>query len=427
MREDYLLLHPDSLPMKRTSLVFLLALWLAPCTAAGASGSPGLFTLKMGGFVNAEFFHDTRRMVSAREGLVPLFPAPVKPDADGHDLNAVPSTTFSLMASRLQVSLTGPSVLGATSSALFEVDFLGTGPDRFNLLRMRHAYLRLDWEGSSLLAGQYWHPLLITSCYPGVVAFGGAPPFHVLNRGPQLRYTHHAGPLALMAALVSQSDFASPGPSPVGGSSSEFIRNSGRPEVAGQLIYNQGRLLAGVTATSLCLLPRTVTASGHQTRERMRSVSGNLFVKYTGQVIIWKVQGIYGDNMAHMVMLGGYAEAGPIDPEKQLYSYTGIRTVAAWTDLETNTRPLQAGLFAGYTENLGSSVRVTGQSWVRGGDIHALWRIAPRIGWHAGPAVFQLECTIDQAAYGTPDEHLRVRDTASATNIRLLAGIRYSF
>ncbi|MFO7997694.1 MAG: hypothetical protein R6U86_01800 [Bacteroidales bacterium] len=406
-----------------TKKFFVILCCLIPGFGRAQSSGP-LFQFSFSGYVNAEFFFDSRQMISAREGSVPLFPARVQKDPDGQDLNAVHSTTFSLLSSRLQAGITGPEVFGARSSALVEVDFMGTGQDKFNLIRMRHALIRLNWENTELLAGQYWHPLFVVQCYPGVVAFGSGVPFHVLNRGPQLRLTHKTGALSLTAVLITQSDFASPGPA---GTGSAYIRNSGRPEVFGQVILETRGFLAGASLGYLWLRPRTTTSLGYLTNETMDGFSGNLFAKWQGSAASIKLQAIYGENMAHLVMLGGYGEAAMTDPGKNIFSYAGIRNLSVWSDLETNTQPFRAGLFAGFSKNPGSETSLTGASWARGSDIAYMFRISPRIGLFYGKASFNLELLYDVAAYGSPDETFQFGETETADNVRALATIKYGF
>lgn len=383
-----------------------------------------MFQTSFHGFVNFEMFYDLRQTESAREGNVLLFPSAENFDPDGIDLNARPGFQMSLLSSRLQASILGPEVLGAKSSALFEVDFLGTGPSMFNHIRMRHAKLQLDWEKTSLLAGQFWHPLFITSCFPGVIHFGGGVPYNVLNRSPQLRLTHKSGGLSLMIALLGHSDFATTGPQ---GKSSIYLRNSGIPETWGQIIFEQGSFLAGASAGVMSLLPRTQTTSGYKTSERMTSLGGNLFFKLILEGYEIKAQGTLGENLNHLVMLGGYGEAELIDPGKNIYSYSGVRSLASWIDLGETTGRWRTGLFGGFSKNLGSVKEITGTSWVRGGDISFIYRIAPRLGYFAGNTSFHLELIYDVAAYGTPDGNFQFEETRNVANLRTLGTIKYSF
>ncbi|MBW6497572.1 MAG: hypothetical protein K0B09_04225 [Bacteroidales bacterium] len=383
-----------------------------------------MFQFEFHGFVNFEMFYDTRQVVAAREGNVILYPAKVNPDPDGVDLNAIPALQMSLLSSRMQAGIKGPDFFGAKTSALFEVDFLGTGADKFNLLRMRHALVKLNWERTELLAGQYWHPLFITSCFPGVIHFGGGVPYNVLNRSPQLRLTHKAGNISLMAALLAQSDFASNGPN---GYSSQYLRNSGLPETWTQLIFERDRFLAGASAGLLTLRPRIQTPAGYQTKENKTSFAGNAFVKYRFEHLQVKAQGTWGENLSHLVMLGGYGEAQMLDPEKAIWSYSGIRSMAAWIDVEETSGKWHTGLFGGFSKNLGSKQELMGNVWGRGADISHIYRIAPRIGYFIERASFNLELVYDVAAYGTPDEYYSINNTQQVNNLRTMASIKYNF
>ncbi len=384
----------------------------------------GAFHFEFHGFVNFEMFYDTRQVAAAREGNVILYPAAINPDPDGVDLNAVPAFQMSLLSSRLQAGIKGPDMLGAKSSALFEVDFLGTGADKFNLLRMRHALVKLHWERTELLAGQYWHPLFIVSCYPGVIHFGGAVPYNALNRSPQLRLTQKAGDFTLMLALLAQSDFASNGPN---GYSSQYLRNSGLPETWTQFIFERDRFLAGASAGLLTLKPRTQTPAGYQTKENMTSFAGNAFAKYRFEHLQVKAQGTWGENLSHLVMLGGYGEAQLLDPEKAIWSYSGIRSMAAWIDVEETSGKWRSGLFGGFSKNLGAKNEIMGNVWVRGADISHIYRIAPRIGYFIERVSFNLELIYDVAAYGTPDAYYSINNTQKVNNLRTMASIKYNF
>lgn len=392
--------------------------------AAAESDNPPAFRFSFHGYVHAEMFYDNRQMVAAREGNAPLFPQAVNRDAEGNDLNGSSSFTFSLISSRFSAGIVGPEMLGAVSSAFLEVDFLGTNASTFNLLRMRHAYMKLNWARSEFLAGQYWHPMFVTLCFPGVIQFGAGVPYHVLNRSPQLRFTHQAGPLRLAAMLVSQNDFSSLGPL---GMSSTYIRNSGRPEVFGQAIYEKGLFLAGASAGYKTIRPRTTTSAGYRTNETLSTFSGNIFTRLSLPKLTVKMQAIYGEELSHLILPGGYGEAELIDPLKGIYSYTGIRNLSAWIDLDTSKAPFHAGLFAGHIWNLGTSEPVTGDSWIRGNNIARMYRLAPRAGLFYGGTSFNLELLYDVAAYGMPGPSFRFEDTNDANNLRILFSVKYIF
>lgn len=72
------------------------------------------------------------------------------------------SLVFDARTSRLGIKITGPESKWGNTSAVVEADFWGGHPasgtaSRQGLVRMRHAYGRVDWSsGTSLLVGQHW-------------------------------------------------------------------------------------------------------------------------------------------------------------------------------------------------------------------------------------------------------------------------------
>jgi hypothetical protein len=72
------------------------------------------------------------------------------------------SLVFDARTSRLALKVTGPESQWGNTSAVVEADFWGghpvsVTPSRQGLVRMRHAYGRVDWStGTSLLVGQHW-------------------------------------------------------------------------------------------------------------------------------------------------------------------------------------------------------------------------------------------------------------------------------
>ncbi len=56
-------------------------------------------------------------------------------------------------------SITGPDAFGAKTSGVIEADFFAQLNPNINLLRLRHAYVKFNWEHLEFLAGQTWNPL----------------------------------------------------------------------------------------------------------------------------------------------------------------------------------------------------------------------------------------------------------------------------
>jgi len=407
----------------KNALVYSLAITIA-MVGVHAQDAPKTFNFSLYGYANYEAVFDTRQVVTAREGTVMLFPANISKDPDGNDVNAVPNLNFLVISSRIGTKITGPDVLGAKASANFEIDFLGTRAENFNLTRLRHGYVLLKWENTELLAGQHWHPIFVTACFPNMVSFAGGVPYHALNRAPQLRVTYTRGSWGFSAIAITQSDFPSLGPD---GPNTKYIRNSMRPDGLAQIIYKKDKFLAGGTIGYQVLKPRINTLQGYRTDETMKAITANIFARIPIGNVTFKFQTNYGENNSHLVMVGGYGEANLLDPEREIYDYAGIRTLSSWIDLETSRNKFLAGIMAGYIKNLGSQIEINGGHWGRGTNIENLVRIAPRITYTNGPVYLGLEFIYDAAAYGVPDKRFRFAQTNEVTNFRTVFSVKYFF
>ncbi len=122
------------------------------------------------------------------DGLFHLYPKDISPDADGNDLNATANGSFYLLYSRLGIDVAGPSVGKAKTTAKLEVDFRGSGSN-FAMIRVRHAYVNLDWGKSAVLIGQTWHPLF-GDIFPQMLNLSTGAPFQPFSRNPMLRYRY---------------------------------------------------------------------------------------------------------------------------------------------------------------------------------------------------------------------------------------------
>jgi hypothetical protein len=126
----------------------------------------------------------------------------------------------SLRQTRLGLKIDGPKVWNAKSSGVIEADFFGGFPavgvgENFGVVRLRLAYAKLDWEKSSLEAGQDWvifapvNPVSIAAAAIPQMAGAGNP----WTRLPQIRYERRfdGGRVLLQGAIVSPSTGDFPG------------------------------------------------------------------------------------------------------------------------------------------------------------------------------------------------------------------------
>lgn len=418
--------------MKRCLLLTLsfalsLGLWSQTSVKITKSGAKLTFS----GYVKSDFFWDSRQTVSAREGHFLLFPSPVDKDPDGEDINADPNFNFLSIQSRVSLLATGAKAFNADVSAKLEADFFGQNNLNINLLRLRHAYINMDWGNTEVLFGQYWMPMFITECFPGTVSFNTGSPFQPFGRNPQIRATQHFGNIKIVGIINSQRDYTNRG---VIGASSTYIRNSASPEISLQIHYSAKNdetgvaVYTGVGAGYKTIRPRLESDSGYVDNATVSGMSGIAYIKVVTNPVTIKVEGVYGENITDVLSIGGFAVTDIVDATKDLYSYSPIRTMSVWGEIHSNGKKLQVGIFGGYTQNLGSSEDVGGPIYGLGTNISDMYRISPRVILNSGKARFAMELEYTAANYGSEKDvnGIPINITQSA-NLRALFAVYYFF
>ena len=157
---------------------------------------------------------------------------------------------------------------------MIEGDFFGVNKDsKFNF-RLRHAFLKLDWEKSQLLVGQYWHPTFITECFPGTVSFGAGSPFNPLARNPQFKYTYRLGKITMSVTQLTNGHFINKG-------AADSQTNSLIPEFHFQAQYKSDKFVGGVGIGYKILRPEIVTSNNYITKQSVDSHTVLAFAKMT--------------------------------------------------------------------------------------------------------------------------------------------------
>jgi hypothetical protein len=416
---------------KEMLIVIILAALFGPCFGwAQANPKKENFGLSLSGYIKTDLIYDSRQTVNIREGHFLLFPKAESFDPDGRDINAKSNFNMLSIQTRLVGMITGPQALGAKTSGLVEAEFFGHSDQDINGFRMRHAYVKLNWHKTELLAGQFWHAMFITDCFPDVISFNTGAPFQPFSRNPQVRLTRQFEKFSLVATAMTQRDFVSSGPE---GASSAYLRNAVLPELNLKCQYvwknerNGHELLCGIGVDYLKLVPRLSTNTGYRADEAISNGAGMAYAKYTMPDWTFKCEGIYGQNLYHLTMLGGYAVHDMMDAVRQDFDYTGLKNFSLWAEAHTNGEKFQAGLFAGYSKNLGSKETVDGEIYSRGFTIDSLYRIAPRAFYNSGKLRLAGEIEWTAAAYGAPDNMGVVMDAKLVPNLRLLGAVYYFF
>lgn len=402
--------------MKRILLIsiFLFSVNLIAQKNSGVKEEES-FGIKVKGFVKTDLMFDSRQNVTIREGHFLLYPQAEMKDPNNKDINEKTNLNMLSVQSRVTGTITGPRALGAKTSGVLEGAFFGHSDGDINGFRLRHAFLKLDWENSSLLIGQYWNPMFITEVFPGVVSFNTGVPFQPFSRNPQVKFTQRINNVDISFTAASQRDFASTGPQ---GGSSVYLRNSSIPILDINIKYSNNGFVLGTGAGFKYLTPRIVTDKGFATDEKISSFSTIGFIKATFGDFTVKAEGVYGENMTDLTMLGGYAVSSR-DTTNGFETYTAIKTLSAWTDLSYG-KELQFGLFAGYTKNLGANDVIAGSVYSRGANIEKVLRVSPRVIFRTGNTQFAGEVEMTSAYYGTADSKGKVQNSKAVTNIRFV-------
>lgn len=411
---------------------------------AEKKADPG-WGIKFSGFIRNDVFFDSRQVVSARpanQGELLLYPANVNNDINGKDINAAPSLDMLAITTRLVGTVTGPDAFGAKTSGVIEAEFFGNANGNENVFRLRHAIARLDWPKTQLALGQFWHPLFVTDCFPGVLSFNTGMPFQPFARNPQIRLTQKLGSeVNLILAAISQTEaFVSSGPGTnialgAATGSQAFISNAVVPNLHAQLQYKGKSFLAGIALDYKSLRPAlsAPSAAGASTLvvsdEKVNSLTFETYAKITTKSVIAKAEFLSGQNMYDHLMIGGYLAYGTAPA----ITYKPITVNAYWVEIMGTGKKIIPGIFIGYTYNNGASQDNAVASYSRGitagkTSLSNVFRIAPRLETISGKFRFGLEAEITTAAYGAASTNAKVTGiTNSVTDNRILFISSYSF
>jgi hypothetical protein len=382
-------------------------------------------SMKIGGFIRADAYYDTHLSEELLDGLLNLYPLNKQLDANNNDINAVSQYRMSAAASRLNSLFKGPDVFNAKTSSLIEFDFTGVNGIG---ARLRHAWIKLNWENSEMLLGRFWHPLFLLENAPNVLAINTGAPFAVFNRCEQLRFTYNLGSFRLMTAASSQMKYGMP----------NAAQYQMFPDLTINLQFKKDLFTLGVSGNIKNNRPNIVQIVGTQKFAFKRDVISYTAMGYATIKIsdfTFKTSAIYGQNMHELLMLGGYASKS-LDAIN-FPSYTTMNTMNLWANLIYG-KELQFSVFAGYLKNLGAgSSTILNKSIVgRGADIDNLIRVAPCVSYKTGRTLFQLEVEQNIAAYGkqTINEaktmiinSAKVSDSKAISNTRIQLATTFYF
>lgn len=417
------LILKDKKTMKR-----ILVLCIFLCSLIPGFAQKKNFSYSFYGFVRGDLFYNTRANVAPVDGNFYMYPLDKLPDVNGKDINKTPNGSFYTFTTRLGLDMTGPEVGSARTSAKIETDFGGFS-NSTTMLRIRQAYVTLDWGKTQLLIGQTWHPL--SGVMPEVLNLSTGAPMNPFNRSPMLRLQQNVQDVKLTAAAVWQLQYLSSGPS---GASEDYIKNSGIPELYIGADFTKNGWTTGIGAHLISIRPRTAAegAEGlYKVHERITSTSYEAHVKYNGNNFMFAAKSLLASMTDHSAMLGGYA-VSLIDEVTGRQEYTPFRHSTSWINA-TYGRKWKAGIYAGYSKNLGTSKEITvphegAALYGKGLDIDRLIMINPSLSYNLPHWRMGVEYCLSTAHYGDTDyETGKVKNTHSVSNHRILGLLIFYF
>ena len=419
--------------MKKT--LFMAALMAMFFGGAKAQEKP---SVKLYGFIRNYACFDTRESLTSNSEQFYYMPKDEKLDANGNDINEQPNMMLLSITTRLGVNITGPEFLGAKTSAKIESDFAGFGTSN-TVLRIRQAYAKMEWEKSSVLVGQAWHPIM-GDMMPDVFSLETGAPFTPFSRSPQLRYDYKNKGFTLTATALYQYQYTSNGPD---GSSFNYARNAVVPELYFQAMYKNGGFMIGAGVDLLAIKPRqsythtttgengeTVTNTIKCNEDLAVGITPNIFASYKKGDWGFKGRVTYAQNASHLSMISGYGVTEIYDNGEQKYG--ALNSIGGWFDI-TKKEQLKKGhltwcWFWGYTKNLGCNDDIVGPIYMRGEkNMDRMWRVAPSVLYTHNAMSIGIELDATTVAYGTPDSRYKVSDTHNVTNYRICTMLKYNF
>lgn len=400
---------------------------MLPLLSISAQEETPRFKLTPYGFIRNDFYYDSRQNLETAGGLFYMVPKDKNPNGIGDDLNDVSSSGFLSIATRLGVKVSGPEILGAESSARIETDFAGFGGST-TMLRIRQAWCKLSWKRVDLLTGQTWHPMF-GDVVPTVQSLATGSPFQPFNRSPQVRVDYKFTPsFRTYLSALYQFQYTSAGPS---GNSDIYQKNAILPELYLGFDYKKNGWIVGVGVDYLRIRPRVKENSlgyDRKVSDYLNSFSANAFMQYSNDKLAIKAKTIYGQNMAHLLLMSGYGVSAKNTDGS--YDYTNLNNTTSWLNV-TYGNKYQVGLFLGYSKNLGSDKNLVGGEenvFVMGfPNLDQVYRIAPQVSYNLKHWTFGVEYERTTASYGTLDLDGKVKDTHDVTNNRIVGVMMYLF
>lgn len=379
------------------------------------------------GFIRTDYIWDTRKSAQVREYNLNLYPLDVALDANGKDMNAVGQSNFLSVVSRLGVKVKGPDVWGAKMSGTLEGDFFGNTESSIGLLRLRHAYVSMDWSKTSLTMGQTWYPTFIPEVFPGVANFSTGIMFNPFGWASQVKLKQNfTKEFSFAFTAYKEREFTTTGP----GTQNAASINSAIPSLNGVFQFKGKNLLLGAGLEYKSLQPLTQNATNTLvTTEKVNSSTLFGYAKYANDKFSIKAYGISGGNLYNLVMLGGFTAS----TTNGIQTYDPTKTTSFWVDIASNGKSVAPGLFFGTTKNNGSDKAGT-VAYGRGIGVAGsrvvdnVWRVSGRVDFKKNKFRVTPELELTSATWGDADAYGKATtNLKDVSNFRAMVSCVYSF
>lgn len=347
------------------------------------------------GWINPQYFINSRQTAGARDGLLSLYPLPPRYSATGEDLNDKVNHNFSAATTRIGARIRLFDVMGAQILGNIEGDFTGQSDPNMHLLRLRQANVRVLFSDRlSLMAGHGWSVFCVPEMMPQMQELNNGTPFHPFSRLNQIRLDYSpAQPINLVASLGWQRDYAT-----IGIDGKRDYKQQSRsmiPEINLQFQYRRGGLFAGVTGETKTIQPREDCSN------TLTTYAVNGFARYKSDNVSVKVEALWGENLNDYCLFGGYSER-EVGVGTGEFEYKPTEMAAVWAEAMYDFPKLTCAVFVGYAEHGGKD---SDYAFHHGTamDLENVLRIAPRVEYHFSKD-FTLCSTIEYTSVKYADE-----------------------
>lgn len=399
---------------------------------------PKELNLEFYGFVRNEFYLDSYKGLDAANDQFYVVPLYVGKDANGEDINEQTSANLSAFTTRMGVKISGPELFGAKTSGCIETDFGGILKTEPTLLRIRHAYSAFTWKKSKLLIGQTWNPFWGGSIFPTIAGLNTGAPFQAFSRSPQIRYDIFSGNFTFSGAMVYELQYVSKGiESSNYTTANQAKRNGILPEFDLVLEYKNKNFAAGIGALYNQIKPRMTNTGIDGLFKSEEFIAGKglmAYAKFTQNKFSIMSKTYYGQNLAHLCLLGGYGVSS-------LDKRTGAETYTNYTNYTTMVNAVygkkwQAGILVGFGDNLGTSNPLYNdgsnkpKTYGLLQNVKGIFRVSPSIALNVSKLRLVAEYELTTADYGSGEFDFSnglYNDTHKTVNNRLNLMMMYFF